>query len=315
MPVVIAVPGGSGSFGRAIVDALKADNRYEPLILGRKENPKLEQETGVRIVAADYSNIDSLIKIFEDNKVDTVISTANSSPDPTPELNLIKAADRSKVTRRFIPNVWSGIDYTAEHAKIFSYATLKVAFLDSLKSTNLEWTAFYVGIFLDYYVPGFPTYTKFPSPFCVDTVNNVAGISGSGDYPVVFTHTFDIAKFAVAALSLEKWENKYFVVGDKVSFNELVRLAEEVKGVKFEVHYDSIEKMKGGQVTEIPAREKIYELLGGTEESKKMIQEMMAQLGLFLVEGLISYEGVKTLNEKFPEIKPMKVKEALEKAF
>lgn len=36
MPLVVAVGGGSGGLGRRIVDALKADNRYEPLILARK---------------------------------------------------------------------------------------------------------------------------------------------------------------------------------------------------------------------------------------------------------------------------------------
>jgi uncharacterized protein YbjT (DUF2867 family) len=35
MPAVIAVAGGSGGLGRALVDALKADDRYEPLILAR----------------------------------------------------------------------------------------------------------------------------------------------------------------------------------------------------------------------------------------------------------------------------------------
>ena len=35
MPVVVAIAGGSGGLGRALVDALKADDRYEPLILAR----------------------------------------------------------------------------------------------------------------------------------------------------------------------------------------------------------------------------------------------------------------------------------------
>jgi hypothetical protein len=59
--------------------------------------------------------LDSLVQLLEDHKVDTVISTiVTPDGDTTPELNLIKAADQSKVTRRFIPSVWSGFDYTPE---------------------------------------------------------------------------------------------------------------------------------------------------------------------------------------------------------
>ncbi|KAF2243963.1 hypothetical protein BU26DRAFT_523515 [Trematosphaeria pertusa] len=39
MSAVIAVAGGSGGLGRAIVDVLKADSRYEVVILARKVRP------------------------------------------------------------------------------------------------------------------------------------------------------------------------------------------------------------------------------------------------------------------------------------
>ena len=40
MSSIVAVAGGSGGLGRAIIDALKASSKYEPLILSRKVRSK-----------------------------------------------------------------------------------------------------------------------------------------------------------------------------------------------------------------------------------------------------------------------------------
>lgn len=36
--------------------------------------------------------------------------------DPTPEFNMIQAASRSRVTKRFIPNAWSSVEPKDEYA-------------------------------------------------------------------------------------------------------------------------------------------------------------------------------------------------------
>lgn len=69
----------------------------------------------MRILAADYTSVEALAALFEKEKIDTVISVVNGGMDTTPELNLIKAADQSTVTRRFIPNIFSGIDYKEKY--------------------------------------------------------------------------------------------------------------------------------------------------------------------------------------------------------
>ena len=61
--------------------------------------------------------------------------------------------------------------------------------------------------------------------------NNAAAISGSGNTPVVFTHTIDVAKFVAASLDLDKWDKRFFVKGDKLTWNEFLQLAEKAKGV------------------------------------------------------------------------------------
>lgn len=67
-------------------------------------------ELGVRLVAVDYSNIDNIATVLESNKVETVVSTLGTVAGSDPEVALIKGADRSAVTKRYITSNWS-IDY------------------------------------------------------------------------------------------------------------------------------------------------------------------------------------------------------------
>ena len=69
-----------------------------------------------------------------------------------------------------------------------------------------------------------------PFMMVLDILNDQAVILESGDVPVVFTHTRDVAKFVAASLDLEKWETETFVMGDKVTFNGLLSLAQDAKG-------------------------------------------------------------------------------------
>jgi len=125
--VVVAIAGGSGNLGRALVDALKAKGGSEIIVLARKvsplvngraeliiqENQEKEKEIGVPIIAVDYSSVESVSKVLEEHKIDTLISTVDSNAGPGPELVLIQAAEKSSVTKRYIPCLW-GIEYTKE---------------------------------------------------------------------------------------------------------------------------------------------------------------------------------------------------------
>ena len=86
----------------------------ESLLTPLKTNSQLEQESSVRVLSAEYANEDALVALLESNKVEVLISTINSLTDLTPEFNLIKAAARSRVTKRFIPNAWSALQFKHE---------------------------------------------------------------------------------------------------------------------------------------------------------------------------------------------------------
>lgn len=65
------------------------------------------------MLAIDYGSIDSIVRVLEENKIDTVISTIGSEAGTDSERALIEAANKSSTTKRFIPSNW-GLKYTPE---------------------------------------------------------------------------------------------------------------------------------------------------------------------------------------------------------
>lgn len=99
-----------------------------------------------------------------------------------------------------------------------------------MAKTRLEYTAFNVGWFMEYYgMPHVETYIT-QTTFIVDMANKHAAIPGDGTQPMTFTYTKDVAKFVVAALDLPTWDRNTFVIGDKMTWNDFVKLAEKARG-------------------------------------------------------------------------------------
>ena len=99
------------------------------------------------------------------------------------------------------------------------------------KTKSLEWTTVLNGFFLDYFgIPKVKSYLQ-PTTIVLDIANDCAGIPGSGDVPVVLTHSFDVAKYTARLLGLDKWEKESYVIGDRLTWNEFLKLAEEAKGI------------------------------------------------------------------------------------
>ncbi|KAF1815603.1 NAD(P)-binding protein [Eremomyces bilateralis CBS 781.70] len=308
MPVA-AVAGGTGKLGRAIVDGINAAGKFEVVILARQADDEKAEEIGARIIAVDYSSPDAIASVLEGNSVEVVISALSSQSPPEQELNLLKGADQSLVTKRYIPSIW-GIRYTEEIASYFPPAAIKLSYIKALESTSIEWTAVINGYFLDYYgAPKVKTY--MPSmALVVDLDSNFAAIPGSGDVPVVFTHTFDVGKFVAALLTKDIWEKESYIIGDRVTLNEFVRFAEEVKKTKFTVEHDSIEKLKTGQITELPSHPPFYPFF-----PKQMLQGMFAAFGIMFENGVFDLKPSRTLNDDFPDIKPMTIRELILEAY
>lgn len=108
---------------------------------------------------------------------------------------------------------------------------VRLASIEQLRNSNLEWTRFYNGYFLDYYgMPYIETHISELITFIFDMVNKAAVIPGTGNDLVSFTYTQDVANFVVKALDLPKWEEEMFCYGDKVTLNQFLGLVEEATG-------------------------------------------------------------------------------------
>jgi len=309
MPEVIAIAGGTGHLGRAIADAIKAEGKHKVLVLSRTEyGEEKEKEIGHEILHVDYSYSVGLASDLALNDVTTVISCLNSeTPDgDEAEWALFNVLQHCSCVKRYIPSVW-GIEYTSEIAPHFPSGESKLKFLRELDSSeSLETTIVLNGVFADYFVaPKVPSYFH-PLTFAIDIANNTAAIPGSGNVPAVFTHSWDVAKFVARLVdSPTKWEKRSYIIGNKVTWNDFVRIAEEAKGVEFEKTYDDdMEMLQAGKITELPSHREVYSFL-----PKEVLQGLLASFGVMIEKGLFNFKTERTVNEQFPEVKARTVRE------
>ncbi|THX80309.1 hypothetical protein D6D04_04656 [Aureobasidium pullulans] len=300
--VKVAIAGGRGHLGATIAETLTDDSRHEYIVLSRGA-PKNEKE-----VQVDYDDISAVTAVLEKHEIHTVISTmlVISEPAAKSETNLVKAAAASKFTERFVQSIW-GAPAPAEAAAYMPHIPLRQGVQNELRKTNLEWTQVHNGYFMDYYgLPHLKSHLT-PPPFAIDVDNKAATIPGSGDDKMVFTYTYDVARFIAEVLTLPKWDEITTIVGDRVTLNEFVQLAEEARGTKFNVVYDDMDKLKTFQTSELPSHASLYPYF-----PREKLQYMFAAFGMWVVGGYFNLPKDKAINHKFPNIKPLSVKQMLE---
>ncbi|KAF5251244.1 hypothetical protein FANTH_3679 [Fusarium anthophilum] len=297
----VAVAGGSSGLGRTMVDALEAAKTHDYIILSRKAN-------GPKTRAVDYSDVDALNSVLESEQVETVISMLPIDNDESgqAQLNLIEAAERCGCTKRFLPSEF-GMVYTEDNiAHVPSYQW-KLKAIEVLEKTSLEFSLVSIGLFLDYWAaPRMPTHIRAAN-IIVDPENNAAVIPGDGNTPIVLTHSTDAAKYTVALLDIPSWKRRYAVITNRMAFNEAVKLAEEVKGVKFDVQHFSVEQMKSGENDLTPSMKKAL-----PEEMHGGMKSMLALSGIGMATGSNDIQGIDNLVVKFPDIKPVTVRDVWE---
>ncbi|KAF5574345.1 hypothetical protein FPANT_11811 [Fusarium pseudoanthophilum] len=299
--VVVAVAGGTGGIGGAIVDTLRPNPRHKMIILTRKI-PNTSQATDT-FVTLDYSDIDTMAKALDDNNVHTVISALRVF-DPASseaESNLVKATAKANTPKRFIASAW-GIEY----ADTTPVGQARGRTLVELRKTDLEWTRFDNGFFLDYYGP--PTFKSYMQrvAWAIDIANKKAGIPGTGNEPMTFTYTFDVAKFVVAALDLPKWEElMQRMLQARQGHRSAGFKTDKNIGSKFDVAYDAVEKLEKGEVTELPFNRNAADL------PQQVLEGLMSLWGRYALEGKYDMPTDKALNKVFPDIQPLKMEDVL----
>ncbi|CAH0044397.1 unnamed protein product [Clonostachys solani] len=327
--VNVAIAGGTGGVGRSIVDALKANGGHNVTILSRKVS---EDVNGYPVIAVDYDDIDGLRTTLEQHRIHTVISALamHIIGVGKSQLNLIEAADKSMFTKRFVVSNWA-VRPNFQYMDLLPHGFQHITCYEALPKTSLEWTAFNCGWFLEYYaMPNVETYIP-QTTFVVDMAGLQAAIPGDGKQKMTFTYTKDAARFVVAALGLPKWEQNTYIIGDKMTWEEFVQVAERargrtwtahlislktgtdkslVKGKKFTVTYDSVEELKAGKITELPGQIAAYPYF-----RKEWVQRLFSVFGFWVTEGLFDLPDDKALHNVFPDIRATTIEEMLTQAW
>ncbi|RAL13873.1 uncharacterized protein BO97DRAFT_366268, partial [Aspergillus homomorphus CBS 101889] len=306
---VIAVAGGTGAVGQTIIETLLQETTHEIIILTRSTSNQTIPTTRTKHLQIDYTDIASLAETLTTHAITTIISAIGITDAATSQaqLNLISAAERSSTVSRFIPSEYSfiqtedllPIDPSIEHWLV---AARKLQ-----ESQTLKYTRMIPGFFMDYWgMPHVQTHLE-PYVFGIDIAHCRAAIPGDGNDKLCMTYTYDMAKYLVKLLEVDgEWPECSVVVGDTVTYNQLLGVAEEVRGREFSVVYDSAEKIKQGQVT-VPA------IPPGSSEAEA--REMTALVSRLTIAGVFDLPADNRLNARFPEIVPVKVKDLLVEAW
>nr|GAT50695.1 predicted protein [Mycena chlorophos] len=238
----VAISGAASGVGRAIAEAILRDGKHSLLILSRSESGNIPAllQLGASIATVDYyGSHESLTGALIG--VHTVISAiGDHSRSAAAQLALVHAALAAGVSR-FVPSGWSGTDGGAND--IIELYRAKQPILQALRAqTRMKWSHPEVGIFINYLatpkVGGLGPLK--PLKFFVDIESCTAVIPGDGELKLAYTTVEDVGAFVAKALDVqEDWPESLRIVGSTVTHNELVRVAEKIRGKAFKVEYKS----------------------------------------------------------------------------
>lgn len=225
--VRVVVAGGSGGLGQHIVDAILATKKHDVVVLSRSPKPALSRR-GATVVPVSYTDPNSLENALKG--ADAVISTMvdyNPTRWVASQLALLNAAKKAGV-RRFAPSEWTGRNVPNDPINLYA---CRYDMEKAVRKSGLEFTFFENGAFMNYLGCGTPGVGYIdPWKLIVDVENCSATIPGDGNNPIVMTRTEDIGAFVAASLDLPKWPEVSRMRGDRMTYNEIVAVAEKVRG-------------------------------------------------------------------------------------
>lgn len=281
-------------------------------------------EQYVPLIQTDYSSQDILVQQLTEKHVDVVICAFVMDCDSTSDaqLQLIRAADQCPSVRRFIPSEFN-VEYNVGD-DVLPYAEKRfhlIARRELEKTTTLEYTYIYPGMFMDYF--GLPRVKSGLRPlyFFIDPANGDAVLPGDGEAKMSMTFTTDAARYIALALELKEWPRIMTTVASTVSLNELVRLAEKNLGRKLRVRYQPVKKLLKHEAIDLKgnldiAKQYPERTPQGLNQLRGLIADLEAGVALGAYD-LSKLDGhldlVKAFEGKAPA--PRRIEEVMEEAW
>ncbi|KAK4071640.1 uncharacterized protein Triagg1_5878 [Trichoderma aggressivum f. europaeum] len=289
--VTVAVAGGGSAIASNIINAILATKKHQLVILSRSPRPELEAR-GAIVKVVDYDSHEQLTNALQG--VHTVLSCiwAYGPAVGTLQIALLEAAKEAKV-KRFVPSEWSIPAYDR-----VAFYKAKESVWEAVKKSGLEYTRFINGMWMNIWAAGAPRDEeagragyKGPS-LIVDINSGSVTIPGDGSKVISVTDMRDVGKYAAAALDFERWDEDSVIVGDKFTVNELVDKVEKITGKKFDKSYISLDAMEAV-------------IAGDADLGTRMIHEFLKIIALG------EYDLTPNVNQRVPEVKPLKIDEFL----
>lgn len=130
------------------------------------------------------------------------------------------------------------------HVPINPLARYTFEAIDALEKTDLEYTRIVNGWFLDYY--GMPQWKTTLHPWInvLSMENKWAVIPGNGSAQATYITTQDLSRIFAKLMDQKQWRKVSSVVGNEIRFDDLVTLAEEIRG-KF-LSFDTCQRAEQG---------------------------------------------------------------------
>jgi hypothetical protein len=324
--VNIAVAGGSGSTRSALLPVLtnpSADVATEflraPLATGNHSVTILTRSgpsqvtPGVSYKKVDYHDRASLTDALRGFDVVLSFLVVHLDTDCTVQKNLIHACIDAGV-RRFAPSEWgiknnSGVPPYENKDKIARY----LAEINTEKQV-LEYCLFQPSIFMDYFAhPYAPSADLITWPFFIDPQNRRAMVLDAGDQPIVLTAIADDS--AILSLALDDprpWPAVGGIRGASTCINEILELAQKIRGGEWSIEHISSEDIKRGELKSswVPTISHPVIPVDSREQFSKDFVIMFFQ-GISNGSWNVSGEW----NERFPEYKFQGLEEFLRKAW
>jgi hypothetical protein len=197
----------------------------------------------------DYHDRTSLTDAVHGFDVVLSFITVHLDIDCTAQKNLIHACIDAGV-RRFAPSEWgiknnSGFPIYANKDVIARY----LAEINAEKQV-LEYCLFQPSMFMDYFAhPYAPSAQLITWPFFVDPQDRRAMVLDDGDQPFVLTTTADDA--AIMTLAIEDprpWPAIGGICGAVTCINEILALAQKIRGGKWTIERINSEDIKRGEL-------------------------------------------------------------------
>lgn len=293
----VLVVGSTGMLGTKIVSAL-LDKGNDLRAMVRPSSDKdddnakqIEQmkAKGVEIVEGDLMKPETLAAVCQG--VDVVVSAVGNSKVTVPgQKNLIDAAKQQGV-KRFIPSDFS-VDYRKLDYGDNDNLDMRKEVFSYLKQSGLDYVLILNGAFMDNV--GTPYMPQF------DFDNDTFQYWGDGKQPCDFTTTDDTAKYtAEAATDAGLVNTALEVAGDVLTMKQLLAAYEEATGKKLqEKHLGSVEELKTWIEEKKP-------------QADSPVEYIPQQYEYTMVSGKAKLDNIQ--NSRYPQIKPLTVREYLEK--